>query len=112
VYGRDARTTTAQERGAPPLQGILCAISDPPRLSSERMASSSTMQRMVDGNGWWTAMDGGRGRNRTYNLSVKSRMLCQLSYASKKDGGEPRGSLALRTSSAGQNRLRTLMSLA
>ena len=26
--------------------------------------------------------DGGRGRNRTYNLSVKSRMLCQLSYAS------------------------------
>jgi len=25
---------------------------------------------------------GGRGRNRTYNLSVKSRMLCQLSYAS------------------------------
>ena len=26
--------------------------------------------------------DGGRGRNRTFNLSVKSRMLCQLSYAS------------------------------
>jgi hypothetical protein len=26
---------------------------------------------------------GGRGRNRTYNLSVKSRMLCQLSYASR-----------------------------
>ena len=26
--------------------------------------------------------NGGRGRNRTYNLSVKSRMLCQLSYAS------------------------------
>jgi hypothetical protein len=25
---------------------------------------------------------GGRGRNRTYNLSIKSRMLCQLSYAS------------------------------
>ena len=24
---------------------------------------------------------GGRGRNRTFNLSVKSRMLCQLSYA-------------------------------
>jgi len=35
---------------------------------------------------------GGRGRNRTYNLSVKSRMLCQLSYASwppeKPCGGE------------------------
>jgi len=29
---------------------------------------------------------GGRGRNRTYNLSVKSRMLCQLSYASRKAG--------------------------
>jgi hypothetical protein len=27
-------------------------------------------------------MYGGRGRNRTFNLSVKSRMLCQLSYAS------------------------------
>ncbi len=27
-------------------------------------------------------INGGRGRNRTYNLSVKSRMLCQLSYAS------------------------------
>ncbi len=26
---------------------------------------------------------GGRGRNRTFNLSIKSRMLCQLSYASK-----------------------------
>ena len=26
---------------------------------------------------------GGRGRNRTYNLSIKSRMLCQLSYASE-----------------------------
>jgi hypothetical protein len=29
---------------------------------------------------------GGRGRNRTYNLSVKSRMLCQLSYASIHSG--------------------------
>ncbi len=28
---------------------------------------------------------GGRGRNRTYNLSIKSRMLCQLSYASRMD---------------------------
>ena len=49
---------------------------------------------------------GGRGRNRTYNLSIKSRMLCQLSYASRgrkgchayigggshdKRGGEPHG---------------------
>ena len=29
---------------------------------------------------WWF---GGRGRNRTYNQSIKSRMLCQLSYASR-----------------------------
>src|SRR5262249_45754872 len=29
-------------------------------------------------------LDGGRGRNRTFNLSVKSRMLCQLSYASRR----------------------------
>ena len=28
-------------------------------------------------------LNGGRGRNRTYNLSIKSRMLCQLSYASR-----------------------------
>src|SRR5579875_1488393 len=28
---------------------------------------------------------GGRGRNRTFNLSIKSRMLCQLSYASRPD---------------------------
>ena len=28
-------------------------------------------------------LNGGRGRNRTFNLSVKSRMLCQLSYASR-----------------------------
>ena len=28
-------------------------------------------------------LNGGRGSNRTYNLSVKSRMLCQLSYASR-----------------------------
>jgi len=31
-------------------------------------------------------LNGGRGRNRTYNLSVKSRMLCQLSYASNQSG--------------------------
>jgi hypothetical protein len=29
-----------------------------------------------------TVWIGGRGRNRTFNLSIKSRMLCQLSYAS------------------------------
>ena len=29
-------------------------------------------------------VNGGRGRNRTYNLSIKSRMLCQLSYASQR----------------------------
>jgi hypothetical protein len=36
---------------------------------------------------------GGRGRNRTYNLSVKSRMLCQLSYASSIEGGKAQRSL-------------------
>jgi hypothetical protein len=37
--------------------------------------------------GWLLVIDliGGRGRNRTYNLSVKSRMLCQLSYASRSE---------------------------
>jgi len=37
-------------------------------------------------------LDGGRGRNRTYNLSVKSRMLCQLSYASRCSGDAVRWS--------------------
>ena len=27
--------------------------------------------------------DGERGRNRTYNLLIKSQLLCQLSYAPK-----------------------------
>jgi hypothetical protein len=35
---------------------------------------------------WLIQSNGGRGRNRTYNLSVKSRMLCQLSYASIEGG--------------------------
>jgi hypothetical protein len=30
---------------------------------------------------------GGRGWNRTTNLSIKSRMLCQLSYASGREKG-------------------------
>ena len=38
--------------------------------------------------GWFL---GGRGRNRTYNLSIKSRMLCQLSYASTKCAEKPQG---------------------
>ena len=39
----------------------------------------SRLLRLLIGN--W--MFGGRGRNRTFNLSIKSRMLCQLSYASR-----------------------------
>jgi hypothetical protein len=30
----------------------------------------------------WLKRDGERGRNRTYNLLIKSQLLCQLSYAS------------------------------
>jgi hypothetical protein len=40
--------------------------------------------------------NGGRGWNRTTNLSIKSRMLCQLSYASVKAGKGRR--MARRTS--------------
>ncbi len=32
----------------------------------------------------WNELYGGRGGNRTHNLSIKSRMLCQLSYTSKR----------------------------
>ncbi len=31
--------------------------------------------------------DGERGRNRTFNLLIKSQLLCQLSYAPEKGGG-------------------------
>ncbi|MDX6462793.1 MAG: hypothetical protein QOE55_6490, partial [Acidobacteriaceae bacterium] len=34
----------------------------------------------------WSQVNGGRGWNRTTNLSIKSRMLCQLSYASGRAG--------------------------
>ena len=54
-------------------------------------------------------LNGGRGRNRTYNLSVKSRMLCQLSYASmgwKKALDEPSWVAA-----EGKNPLRTLKNI-
>lgn len=30
---------------------------------------------------FWIERDGERGRNRTYNLLIKSQLLCQLSYA-------------------------------
>src|SRR6185437_6403531 len=44
---------------------------------------------------------GGRGRNRTYNLSVKSRMLCQLSYASLGGSGQETGRLEVAESVSG-----------
>ncbi len=31
--------------------------------------------------GKWLKRSGERGRNRTYNLLIKSQLLCQLSYA-------------------------------
>jgi hypothetical protein len=37
--------------------------------------------------------NGGRGWNRTTNLSIKSRMLCQLSYASVKRKGRMLGNI-------------------
>ena len=55
-------------------------------------------------------MIGGRGRNRTFNLSVKSRMLCQLSYASF-GAGEPRVRLSCATPSGRENSSRTLKNI-
>ena len=48
----------------------------------ERLACACSMQWLAEPKPG-RAKAGGRGRNRTYNLSVKSRMLCQLSYASR-----------------------------
>ena len=33
------------------------------------------------GTAWILVKSGERGRNRTYNLLIKSQLLCQLSYA-------------------------------
>jgi hypothetical protein len=52
---------------------------------------------------------GGRGRNRTYNLSVKSRMLCQLSYASRRVYTVQRG--VLRRADRGKNSCRPLTNI-
>jgi hypothetical protein len=30
---------------------------------------------------WFIKLNGERGRNRTFNLLIKSQLLCQLSYA-------------------------------
>ena len=54
---------------------------------------------------------GGRGRNRTYNLSVKSRMLCQLSYASR-FGRKPRSAGICERFERGENSTRTLKNIA
>ena len=67
---------------------LLCARSTAPRRTSVELSV-----RLLNAFRQWrtafrAASDmlgrdiGGRGRNRTFNLSVKSRMLCQLSYAS------------------------------
>ena len=56
-------------------------------------------------------LDGGRGRNRTFNLSVKSRMLCQLSYAS--NGLErPLGGIGLCGCAGGTNAHLTFKNIA
>ena len=39
----------------------------------------------------FTAYFGERGRNRTYNLLIKSQLLCQLSYAPAINAGERTG---------------------
>ena len=38
-----------------------------------------------------SGLDGERGRNRTFNLLIKSQLLCQLSYAPFAFGVEKRG---------------------
>ena len=47
---------------------------------------------------------GERGRNRTYNLVIKSHLLCQLSYAPAFETRSPSGS-SLRTQAASRTRL-------
>jgi hypothetical protein len=44
---------------------------------------------------------GERGRNRTYNLLIKSQLLCQLSYAPDRGGAGARGANFLIVASPG-----------
>jgi hypothetical protein len=49
---------------------------------------------------------GGRGWNRTTNLSIKSRMLCQLSYASEEWKGRMLSNIQKGRAGASGSRLR------
>ena len=68
-----SRTMRSCERG-----GVKWApkFGEGPKGSREAWKSRSDQRASAP------CIGGGRGRNRTFNLSVKSRMLCQLSYAS------------------------------
>ena len=67
------------------------AICTPRRLRSkaviDRVNQQKSQATVVKRDGWMAANHkslkrfGERGRNRTYNLLIKSQLLCQLSYA-------------------------------
>jgi hypothetical protein len=54
----------------PALDGL--AVGLVPKGTKSRQTALKSLNCMVDGE---------RGRNRTYNLLIKSQLLCQLSYA-------------------------------
>ncbi len=55
-------------------------------IAHHRQAAARVRSRLAIYQG-----NGGRGRNRTFNLSIKSRMLCQLSYASRPESARASG---------------------
>jgi hypothetical protein len=64
----------------------------PSKQPFAREKENRLLRRFVKCLFYWSY--GGRGRNRTYNLSVKSRMLCQLSYASKQSKNRAKRNVA------------------
>ena len=82
--------TTLAENGVPE-STMLALMGQMSRAMLERylhirMSSKREAIAMCDGAGLgWTPnlldLSGERGRNRTYNLLIKSQLLCQLSYA-------------------------------
>jgi hypothetical protein len=73
-----ARSSKGLEEEA--LKRRLCTNSGMPIEVAELI--SSFQAGHLEQNGW--VKDGERGRNRTYNLLIKSQLLCQLSYAPAK----------------------------
>src|SRR6202050_920613 len=61
-------------------QDLLPHIQDGYQLETDSLGGNPVLRRLKDNEEkYW--QNGERGRNRTFNLLIKSQLLCQLSYA-------------------------------